>query len=440
MTWRSLPRLVALAAVLSGTALVARQPATSSGPAPLVYVAQVESIIQPVSAEYMIATMARADRDGAALVVFELRTPGGLVDATRDIIGHMIHAATPVAVFVGPSGARAASAGFLLTIASDVAAMAPGTHIGAAHPVSGDGQQTSDTMAKKMAEDTAAYVRTLATARHRNVALAADAVMESRAFTETEAREASPPLIDFVVPDVPALLARLDGRTITRFDGHTTVLQTANARIVPVDMSLRQRILSTIANPTVAYLLLSLGTLGLTIELWSPGSLVPGIAGGICLILAFFALQVLPVSLAGVLLLVFGLVLLALEIKVTSYGLLTVGGAASLIFGSMILIDSPQPELRVSLDVIIPVVVGFVAIAAFLVRLGLAAQRQRPVTGSAGMIDLRGEALTDLGPAAAGQVRTHGEIWRAVSTEPIPAGTIVRVVRTDGLQLTVRKE
>jgi membrane-bound serine protease (ClpP class) len=388
----------------------------------------------------MMATMDRADRDHAALVVFTLRTPGGLLDSTRAIITHMIAARTPVAVFVGPSGARAASAGFILTLAADVAAMAPGTHIGAAHPVNGDGQPNDETMAKKVAEDTAAYARTLATARHRNVTLAASAVTESRAFTEAEALAASPPLIDLVVPDVATLLARLDGRTITRFDGTTAVLRTAQARVVPIEMSLRQRVLSTIANPTVAYLLLSLGTLGLTIELWSPGALVPGIAGGLCLLLAFFALQVLPVSLAGLLLLLFGLLLLALEVKVPSFGLLTVGGAVSLLFGSMILIDSSAPELQVSLTVIVPVVLGFVAISTFLVRLAIAAQRRPSVTGAEGMAGKTGEALTDLDASTPGTVRTHGEIWRAVSESPIEQGARVRVVRMDGLVLTVRRE
>ena len=197
----------------------------------------------------MIETMDRADRAGATLVVFTLRTPGGLVDSTRDIVTHMLASKTPVAIFIGPSGARAASAGFLLTIAADVAAMAPGTHIGAAHPVEGSGQQMDETMAKKVAEDVAAYARTLANKRHRNVALAEEAVNNSRAFTEEEALNASPPLIDLVVPDIPELLRKLDGRPVTRFDGATVVLRTAGAQMVPIEMTLRQRVLSAIAHP-----------------------------------------------------------------------------------------------------------------------------------------------------------------------------------------------
>jgi membrane-bound serine protease (ClpP class) len=408
--------------------------------APLVYVADVDSIIHPVSAEYMMETMDLADRNSATFIVFTLRTPGGLVDSTRSIVSHMIAAKTPLAVFVAPPGARAASAGFLLTIAADIAAMAPGTHIGAAHPVAGSGEKMDDTTARKAAEDVAAYARTLASRRHRNVTLAGLAVTESRAFTEEEALGASPPLIDLVASDIPELLTKLDGRTVTRFDGSIVALRTKGARVVPVTMSLRQRVLSAIAHPNVAYLLLSLGTLGLTIELWSPGAVLPGVAGGLCLLLAFFALQILPVNYAGLLLILFGLVLLGLEIKVPSYGLLTAGGLASLVFGSMILFDSPIPELQLSLRVVLPVVLGFAGVAIFLVRLGVASQRQPAVTGVAGMIGELGHAMTTIGPESPGRVATHGEIWQATSEESIPEGARVRVTRVDGLWLVVRKD
>jgi membrane-bound serine protease (ClpP class) len=295
-------------------------------------------------------------------------------------------------------------------------------------------------MTKKAAEDVAAYARTLASKRQRNVTLAAQAVTESRAFTEEEARSATPPLVDLIASDVPDLLKKLDGRTITRFDGTKVTLHTAGARIVPVEMSLRQRVLSTIAHPNIAYLLLTLGTLGLTIELWNPGAILPGVAGGLCLLLAFFALSVLPVNYAGLLLVLLGLTFLILEIKVTSYGLLTIGGLTSLVFGSMILIDSPAPELQVSLRVVLPVVLTFVGIAVVLLRLGVSAQRQRSVTGESGMIGEMGEALTAIEPGQPGRVAAHGEIWQATSTESIPAGARVRVSRVEGLTLTVRKE
>jgi membrane-bound serine protease (ClpP class) len=408
--------------------------------APVVYSAEVESVIHPVSAEFMIETIDEADRAGAELVVFSLRTPGGLVDSTRDIITRMLAARTPVAVFVGPSGARAASAGFILTIAADVAAMAPGTHIGAAHPVSGDGQEVNETLAKKAASDVAAYTRTLAARRGRNVPFAEQAVTDSRAFTDQEALNASPPLIDLIASDVPELVRKLDGRTVTRFDGATTVLHTSGARVVDVEMSTRQRILSAVAHPNIAYLLLSLGMLGLTIELWSPGAIVPGVVGGLSLLLGLFALQMLPVNYAGLLLLLLGLLLLVLEIKVTSYGLLTVGGVVSLLFGSLMLIDSSTPTLQLNLRFVLPVVLGFSGIAAALVRLAVAAQRQPAVTGESGMIDETGRALTGIDAGSAGRVAIHGEIWQARAADPIAAGSTVRVTEVHGLTLTVREE
>jgi membrane-bound serine protease (ClpP class) len=428
--------LAAATSALTAT-LVASQP--SMLPAPVIYVASVDSIIHPVSAEYMIQTMNQADRAGAALVVFTLRTPGGLVDSTRDIVTRMLAAKTPVAIFVGPAGARAASAGFILTIAADVAAMAPGTHIGAAHPVMAGGEKVDETMAKKAASDVAAYARTLATGRARNEKLAEQAVLESRAFTEREALAAAPPLIDLVASDVSDLLRKLDGRQVKRFDGTRITLRTTGASVVPIEMSQRQRALSAIAHPTIAFLLLSLGILGLTVELWTPGAIVPGVIGGISLLLAFFALQLLPVNYAGLLLIVLGLLLLGLEIKVTSYGLLTAGGLVSLVLGAMILIDAPEPDLRLSLRVVAPVVLGCAGIALFLVRLAVKVQRQRPVTGVANMIGAIGDALTAIEPGRPGQVRLRGEIWRATSTDAIAEGTRVRVTDLDGLTLTIQK-
>jgi membrane-bound serine protease (ClpP class) len=426
-------------AIVAASGVVTAQSHVATSP-PVVYSADVDSIIHPVSADYMIETMDRADRAGATLVIFTLRTPGGLVDSTRDIVTHMLASKTPVAIYIGPSGARAASAGFLLTIAADVAAMAPGTHIGAAHPVAGSGRPMDETMAKKAAADVAAYARTLANKRHRNVALAEEAVNNSRAFTEEEALNASPPLIDLVVRDIPELLRRLDGRTVTRFDGATMVLKTAGAQVVPIEMTLRQRVLGAIAHPEVAFILLSLGTLGLTIELWTPGAVLPGVAGGLCLLLAFFALQILPVNYAGLVLMLFGLLLLMLEVKITSYGLLTAGGLASLLFGSMILMDSSVPELQLSLRFVLPIVLGLAGIAVFLVRLAVASQRRHAVTGVAGMMGEVGYALMPIEPGKAGRVSTHGEIWRAIALEPIAEGDRLRITSVDGLTVTVRKE
>jgi membrane-bound serine protease (ClpP class) len=318
--------------------------------------------------------------------------------------------------------------------------MAPGTHIGAAHPVAGNGEKVDTTMEKKMVSDVAGYARTLAAQRKRNVALVEQAVTESRSFTEQEALSAAPPLIDLVASDVPDLLRRLDGRTITRFDGRTQTLRTANARVERLEMSWSQRTLSALAHPQIAYLLLTLGMLGLTVEFWNPGSIFPGVAGGICLLLAFFAFQVLPVSYAGIALIAFGIALLILEIKVTSYGLLGVGGTLSLLLGSMMLIDSPLPELQIGLPTILPVTFATAGIILFLVGLGVRALRTRAVTGPAGMIGGLGRALTSIEPGGVGRVQTHGEIWTATASVPVGAGDAVRVTDVQGLLLTVRPE
>ena len=411
----------------------------AQSPAPIVETAVVDGIIHPVTSEFMRSAIARADANGAALIVFTLHTPGGLLDSTRDINNAIIAAKTPVAVFVGPAGYRAASAGFLITMAADIAAMAPGTHIGAAHPVNGNGEKVDETMAKKMASDTAAYARTLASQRGRNVPFVEQAVTESRSFTEQEALNATPPLIDLTANDVNDLIRKLDGRTIRRFNGATTTLKLTNASVRTIDMTLAQRVLSAIAHPQIAYLLLTLGTLGLTIELWSPGAVLPGVAGGIALLLAFFALQVLPVSYAGVLLILLGFVMLILEVKVTSHGVLGIGGVLSLLFGSLMLFDSPLPEMRVGLSLILPVTLTLAGLLLFLVRLGVQAQRQPAVTGESGMLHTHAQALTAIPPGGTGRVATRGEIWTATAAESIHAGDPVVITAIDGLVLTVRR-
>jgi membrane-bound serine protease (ClpP class) len=404
---------------------------------PRVIVAELDGIIQPISAEYLTGAIDEADTSAAELVVFILRTPGGLLDATRTIVSRMITSRAPVVVFVGPSGARAASAGFVVTMAADVAVMAPGTHIGAAHPVSGTGQQMDDVSATKAASDAAAYVRSLAAARGRNVMLAEAAVLESRSFTDVEARTAMPPLIsDLVAADVPELVRQLDGRTITRFDGRSVTVHTAGAEIMNVPMSTRQRFLGAIADPQIAYLLLTLGTLGLTVELWMPGAILPGVAGGLCLLLAFFAFQILSVSAAGVALIVFGIGLLILELKVPSFGALGIGGTVSLVIGS-VMVTRQVPGVAVGLDFILPVALVVAGGILLLGRLALKAQRLTPVTGSEALIGRRARVRTALAPPIPGTVDVHGEIWRAVSDSPVAAGEFVRVTAVDGLTLTV---
>jgi membrane-bound serine protease (ClpP class) len=401
-----------------------------------VIVTEIDGIIQPITAEYFMDAIDVADTSGAELVVLVLRTPGGLLDSTRSMVSRMITSRAPVVVFVGPSGARAASAGFILLIAADVAAMAPATHAGAAHPVSGSGEKMDDTTSQKAASDAAAYVRTLAEARGRNVSLAADAVLTSRAFTDRESLDATPPLIDFSAKDVDDLLMKLDGRSIKRFDGRTTTVHTRDAEIRRLEMTRRQRFLSAIAHPQVSYILMTLGLLGLTVELWNPGLIAPGVAGGVCLLLAFFAFQILPVNMAGLLLVVFGIALLILELKVPSFGALGVGGAVSLILGSVMMTDV-VPGVRVGLGVILPAAIGFAAVFLFLGRLAVRAQMRPPVTGVQMLVGQIAQVRTALAPGEPGLVDMRGEIWRAVSSVPLPAGHPVRVRRVDGLTLTV---
>jgi membrane-bound serine protease (ClpP class) len=404
--------------------------------APIAVVAELDGIVHPIAAEYLADVMREADAAAAEVVVVVLRTPGGLLDSTRAIVSGMIASRAPVVVFVGPSGARAASAGFVITMAADVAVMAPGTHIGAAHPVSGTGQQMDKTMADKAASDAAAYVRTLAQARGRNVELASQAVMESRAFTDAEALAASPPLIDFVARDVEQVLRDLDGRTVRRFDGRTTTIRTADAEVRRAGMTRRQRFLGALAHPQVAYVLLTLGMLGLTVELWNPGAILPGVAGGLCLLLAFFAFQVVPVDVTGLLLIVFGIGLLVAELKVPSFGVLGVGGTASLLIGSVMLTRS-VPGVTVSLALVVPIAIATAAIMLFLGRLALGAYRQPAATGIEAMVGRVGRARTALSTDREGFIDIRGEIWRAFSPVPVAPGDAVRVREVNGLTLLV---
>jgi membrane-bound serine protease (ClpP class) len=401
-----------------------------------VIVTEIDGIIQPITAEYFTDAIDVGDTSGAELVVLVLRTPGGLLDSTRSMVSRMITSRAPVVVFIGPSGARAASAGFILLMAADVAVMAPATHAGAAHPVSGSGEKMDDTMSQKAASDAAAYVRSLAEARGRNVGLAGEAVLQSRAFTDRESLDATPALIDMVAKDVDDILMQLEGRTIKRFDGRSTTLHTGDAEIRRIEMTRRQRFLSAIAHPQVSYILMTLGLLGLTVELWNPGLIAPGVVGAVCLLLAFFAFQILPVNVAGLLLVVLGVALLLLELKVPSFGALGVGGAVSLVIGSVMLTDV-VPGVRVGLGIIVPAAIGFAVVFLFLGRLALRAQQQLPVTGAQALVGHMARVRTPLLPSEPGLVDVRGEIWRAVSLVPLPPGHPVRVSRVDGLTLTV---
>jgi membrane-bound serine protease (ClpP class) len=399
-------------------------------------VVQLTGAVHPVSAQHVVDGIDRADADGAPLVILQLDTPGGLDTSMRQIIDRMLNCKTPVAVFVGPSGARAASAGFLITIVADVAAMAPGTNIGAAHPVSGMGQM-DEVMSKKVTSDAAAYIRGKAERRGRNAELAEKAVTESLSFTEQEALKDH--LIDLIVPDVPALVKALDGREIKRFDGSTVTLHLAGQKTVIVAMNWRQQVLSLIARPDVLFLLLLAALAGLGTEISHPGLLFPGILGVLCLILFLFAAQIIPINIAGVLLILLGVSLFVAEVKVTSYGLLTVGGIVSMMLGAMMLVDAPIPEMRVSMGILLPSVLAVAAWAAVLVRLVVRSQQRQATTGSSGLVGQAALALTELAPE--GWVSVQGERWKAV-VEPGPAaaGDRLRVTAVAGLTLRVRKE
>jgi membrane-bound serine protease (ClpP class) len=429
-------RLIAAAGVLAlgAGSSVAGQEAESDRPRAVV--ADIDGIIHPVAAEFFNELIAEADTSGADVVVVVLRTPGGLLESTRSIVSRMITSRAPVIVFIAPAGARAASAGFILALAADVTAMAPGTHIGAAHPVSGGGEPMDETTSTKAASDTAAYARSLAEARNRNVMLSEEAVLKSRAFTDREALAAVPPLIDVVAADVEELLRMLDGRTIRRFDGREHRLHTANAVVERREMTWRQRFLSAIAHPQVAYLLMTLGILGLTVELWNPGAIFPGVAGGLSLLLAFFAFQIVPIDVTGLVLIVFGLGLLIVELKVPSFGVLGIGGIVALVIGS-VMATSAVPGVRIHFATVIPAALLLAAAVLGLGRLALKAQRRPPQTGVDAMIGEIGRTRAALTADVPGQIDAHGEIWHAVSRVPLPQGVAVRIVGVDGLTLRV---
>jgi membrane-bound serine protease (ClpP class) len=395
---------------------------------------ELDGVVHAVSAAHVIHAIEKADAAGAPLLILRIDTPGGLDTSMRQIVERMLASRTPVVAFVAPSGARAASAGFILALCADVAAAAPGTNLGAAHPVSAMGPM-DETMAKKAGEDMAAYVRGKAERRGRNVEMAEEAVLKSRSFTEKEALDQH--LIDLVAADVADLVRQLDGREVRRFDGSLVRLRLAGSHVVTLKMSWQQRVLDTIARPEVLFLLL-LGTLaGIGAEISHPGLLFPGILGTLCLILFLFASQIIPVNAAGILLIVLAVVLFAAEVKVTSYGLLTVGGIVSMILGAMMLVDSPLPEMRVSWLTLLPAVALVAGATVAFLRMVVAAQRRRATTGVEGLLGKRGVVETRLAPE--GWVVVMGERWKATAVEPIEVGQRVEVIGVEGLCLRVRK-
>lgn len=402
-----------------------------------VVVISIEGSINPASAEYVFDGIREAREQDAECLVVKLNTPGGLLASTRTIVSGFLESEVPVVVFVHPEGAQAASAGVFITLASHVAVMAPATNIGAAHPVSMQGGQDS-VMNEKATNDAAAFIRTISEERSRNVQWAEDAVRKSISITASEALKEG--VIDTIAGSMTELLEILDGRSIRLKTGETTIT-TADAEIVEIEMNLRQKLLNLISDPNIAYILLMIGIYGLFFELYSPGTIFPGVVGAISLILAFYSLQTLPVNYAGLAFIILAIILFLVEIKVTSYGLLTIGGVISLILGSIMLIEteSALEVMKISWQVIVFIVLLTVAFFAFAIGMAVKAQRRKPTTGSEGMIGESGQALTDLQPS--GQIMVHGELWNAESVDGslITKGTRVEVTRISNLRLFVRK-
>ncbi len=386
---------------------------------------RVEDTIQPASQQYIERALQEAVERNAALVLMELDTPGGLVDTTRDITTAITTSPVPVVVFVNPPGARAASAGFFILISADVAVMAPGTNTGAAHPVGGQGENLPEDVRDKVTNDAAAMVRALAELRGRNPETAERTVLESISLTAQEALEED--LIDFIATDVDDLLATLNGFEVIGSDGEIMTIEIEDPQLVDIEPSFTERLFSVLANPNVAYLLMALGALGLYVEITHPGGIFPGVVGVIFLLLGLYSVSVLPVSWAGIALIFVALMLFVLEVKVTSYGLLTVGGVISFVLGSLMFFDGPIPAMRVSMGVVLPTAVVFATLTGFLLTRVLQAHRQQPMTGQEGMIGDVGRAIGEIAPE--GKVAVHGEYWDARTVgSTIADGGRVRVV------------
>ena len=421
-------------------ACLAALPAAAGDDAPArpVHWLDLQEPIGSITVNVVADALAAAAADDAEMLVIHLDTPGGLVSATRSIIQDVLASPVPVCVYVGPQGAHAASAGTFLTVAAHVAAMAPGTNLGAASPVSGSGAIPDSTLASKMFEDAEAWIRSLSRLRGRNEEWAASAVRSAEAIPADEALELG--VIDFIADDSSELLRKADGLTVAVPGDSSRVLHTAGARIEDARVAWRWRALSVLNDPTVAYLLLMLGFYGIFFELSNPGAIFPGVVGGIALILGLTGLQTLSVNYAGLLLIVLAVVLFFLEIQIQSHGLLAVGGSAALVAGSLMLFDSPLPFLRLSLRVLIPVLLVTVGFFAFAMVLALRAQRRRVVSGREGLVGLTAEVRRALDPE--GAVFVAGEHWTAVleGGGSVPVGGRVTVVGVDHLRLTVRPE
>ncbi len=394
---------------------------------------KTEGVVNPVMSEFILKSIDDAEKEKANAIVIALDTPGGLDTSMRSIVKKIISSNVPVIVYVSPSGARAASAGVFITLAGHVAAMAPGTNIGAAHPVA-VGEKMDKTMAEKATNDAAAYIKSIAEKKGRNIEWAEKAVRKSVSITENEALNLK--VIDLVAPDLKTLLESIDQKEIEMPSGKH-ILKTKGVHVVHKEMGYRHKILDLISDPNVAYLLMLLGFYGIFFEMTNPGAIFPGVFGAIALILAFYSFQTLPVNYAGLLLIILAIILFILEIKIVSFGVLTIGGIIAMTIGSLMLFESPLPFFQLSLKVILPGVIITALFFFLTIKLALQAYKQKPVTGAEGLVGLEGRAKTDI--YKEGTVFVHGEIWKAWSDEPIKAGEKVIVETMEHLKLKVRK-
>jgi membrane-bound serine protease (ClpP class) len=393
----------------------------------------VDDTIQPISAEYIARAIAEAARRNDAAILIEINTPGGLVESTRQIIEHITTSAVPVIIYVTPSGSRAASAGFFILESADIAAMSPGTNTGAAHPVVLGGGKMDDVMKEKLENDAAALMRSVASRRGRNVEVAESTVRQSKSFTDQEAL--SQHLIEYVAPNESDLLRQIDGKSFKRFNGQDVTLKVASQPISLFNMTLKERILAYLMDPNIAFLILAIGALSLYVEFNHPGAVIPGTVGVVFILVAAFALNLLPTRFAALVLILGAFALFAAEAKFASHGVLTIGGIALLTLGGLLLVDSPIPEMRVHLATALAVSIPLGGITAFLMSIALKARRNKVVTGEQGLVGETGVAQTALSPQ--GKVFVHGELWDAIAVSPLPVGQLVVVRRIDGLTLQV---
>jgi membrane-bound serine protease (ClpP class) len=393
----------------------------------------VNDAIHPITTEYITRAIAEADRNKDRALLIEINTPGGLLDATREIIEKIVASPVPIIIYVTPSGSRAASAGFFILESADVAAMAPGTNTGAAHPVSLGGGKMDDVMKEKVENDSAALMRSVVGKRGRNVEIAETAVRQSKSFTDQEAL--SQKLIDYVAPTEEDLFKQMQGKTVKRFNGQTVTLNLVGDNMRPFDMTLKQHILAYLMDPNIAFILFAVGALALYVEFNHPGAVVPGTVGVVFILLAVFAFNLLPVRFAAVVLILASFALFALEAKFATHGVLAIGGIATLTLGGLLLVDSPIPEMRVHLLTALAVSIPLGIITVFLMSIALKARANKVVTGVQGLIGEIGTAQTALSPQ--GKVFVHGELWDAVASADLPIGQRVVVRQIQGLQLQV---